>query len=397
MVGYYHLQLGRILQNAPRPQITNKTTSSYLLLKRTALRKAVGQRVPSDRRSSSATRQGPPAYGARPNFHKQSPSTMPVTNRVALPSAEYLKAQPPSWETLQTGLSIFALFVIVRYCVQQIYSWLRPTERHNPVPSADNLNLHQHPYQYLYQPYHPSHHWPMDEKSSQESNFGVINSSNNNDNSNNNYNQHLGFGDERADSRWRPASDSLPRQFISRLPPAPPLTPPELSNAVFTLEERPHDQDSFIHQPNPDYMSSTATSFEAEYSDSSSIPRRRSYTRTLSIGTNMSRQAQQQQQQSSEGDNSEHNHQTFSPSSSTSYTSAGRLLSNSSGQGPDEDVTGEVQRNVDIQGEIISVLDREGAGWTRHTRVYGGGACLACAASGGGGFYGATVTPEEMR
>ncbi len=57
------------------------------------------------------------------------------------------------------------------------------------------------------------------------------------------------------------------------------------------------------------------------------------------------------------------------------------------------------RHNVDVKGEIISVVNQDGEGWTRHTRVYGGGACLACAASGGqeGGFYGATVTPEEMR
>jgi hypothetical protein len=67
--------------------------------------------------------------------------------------------------------------------------------------------------------------------------------------------------------------------------------------------------------------------------------------------------------------------------------------------GADEDGT-KAMREIDVRGEIISVVDGDGAGWTRHTRVYGGGVCLACAASGGnhgGGFYGATVRPEEMR
>ncbi|KEY70800.1 hypothetical protein S7711_10042 [Stachybotrys chartarum IBT 7711] len=44
-------------------------------------------------------------------------------------------------------------------------------------------------------------------------------------------------------------------------------------------------------------------------------------------------------------------------------------------------------------------MDNNGAGWEGHTRVYGGGVCLARVASGtghGGGFYGATVSPEEM-
>lgn len=56
-------------------------------------------------------------------------------------------------------------------------------------------------------------------------------------------------------------------------------------------------------------------------------------------------------------------------------------------------------RQIEVRGEIVSMLDAEGAGWTRHTRVYGGGICLACAATGGnhgGGFYGANVSPEEM-
>lgn len=53
---------------------------------------------------------------------------------------------------------------------------------------------------------------------------------------------------------------------------------------------------------------------------------------------------------------------------------------------------------VGVQGEILSVVDDQGTGWKRHTRVYGGGVCLACVAAGQsnhGGFYGATVRPEE--
>lgn len=37
------------------------------------------------------------------------------------------------------------------------------------------------------------------------------------------------------------------------------------------------------------------------------------------------------------------------------------------------------------------------AGWRRHTRVYGGGVCLACAAGADGGFYGTRVRPEDKR
>jgi hypothetical protein len=53
---------------------------------------------------------------------------------------------------------------------------------------------------------------------------------------------------------------------------------------------------------------------------------------------------------------------------------------------------------VDLHGEIISVLDDASHGWKRHTRVYGGGVCLACAAAGGeGGFYGDKVPMEDRR
>lgn len=37
------------------------------------------------------------------------------------------------------------------------------------------------------------------------------------------------------------------------------------------------------------------------------------------------------------------------------------------------------------------------AGWKRHTRVYGGGVCLACAEAVDGGFYGSRVRPEDKR
>lgn len=45
-------------------------------------------------------------------------------------------------------------------------------------------------------------------------------------------------------------------------------------------------------------------------------------------------------------------------------------------------------------------MDDSGAGWKRHTRVYGGGVCLACLASGGnhgGGFYGENVPLDQRR
>lgn len=56
--------------------------------------------------------------------------------------------------------------------------------------------------------------------------------------------------------------------------------------------------------------------------------------------------------------------------------------------------------SADVHGEISSFVDGEfGGGWKRHTRVYGGGVCLACATArgGGGGYYGARVRPEDKR
>lgn len=310
---------------------------------------------------------------------------MPVTNRGGLPGADYnyLKAQPPSWESVRTGLSIFALVIIARYCVQTIYRWLRPTARRNTATLLPTNNL---PLQRQYKP----HLGPMDDEKNIE-----------------------GVNDQHEDLRapattttttttttnttaamdrhphWRSAGGTLPGPFISQLPPAPPLTPPELSTAVFTLDnERSPSSQSFIHQPNPDYMSSTSTTaFQTGSPDSASIPRRRSYTRTLPISVSGSHSPQAQSPEAESVD------PTFSPSS---YPPSAGLLPPAPPSGLGSELDDHAHRNVDVQGEILSVLDRDGAGWTRHTRVYGGGACLACAASGGG-FYGATVTPEEMR
>lgn len=56
------------------------------------------------------------------------------------------------------------------------------------------------------------------------------------------------------------------------------------------------------------------------------------------------------------------------------------------------------EREIDIHGEIVSVMDESGHGWKRHTRVYGGGVCLAClAAEDQGGFYGDKVPLADRR
>ncbi|GKT44788.1 uncharacterized protein ColSpa_04969 [Colletotrichum spaethianum] len=189
--------------------------------------------------------------------------------------------------------------------------------------------------------------------------------------------------------------------MLSRPPPPPPLTPPELSPSVFMYDERRRSftsgvselDASFFEQPNPDYMSFTSTEASTTTQStrttrSSPTPRRRSYTKTLPIGVPVS----------ATGPILEEAELTFSPSS---YPPTSPLL-----PGPPP-IHGEVRydeatnREILVQGEIISLLDDAGAGWKRHTRVYGGGVCLACAASGDdghhGGFYGENVLPEEKR
>lgn len=135
---------------------------------------------------------------------------------------------------------------------------------------------------------------------------------------------------------------------------------------------------SFFHQPNPDYTlspsSDSASTALAHGQDSPSIPRRRSYSKMLPLGSAHS--------------DADHDGTSFSPSS---FPSSSPILP----LAPHESLeSGE----IDVRGEIISVMDDSGAGWKRHTRVYGGGVCLACLASGSeGGFYGDNVPPEHRR
>ncbi|OTA54766.1 hypothetical protein K449DRAFT_439123 [Hypoxylon sp. EC38] len=172
-------------------------------------------------------------------------------------------------------------------------------------------------------------------------------------------------------------------------PPPPPLTPPALSAGVFTFQDRRlsvaassmGDLDtSFFHQPNPDYTlspssDSTSTAL-AHGSDSPSIPRRRSYTKVLPLGPAHSYP--------------EHDEASFPPSS---FPSSSPILP----LAPHESLESN-HGEIDVKGEIISVMDDSGSGWKRHTRVYGGGVCLACLAAGSqGGFYGDNVPPEHRR
>ncbi|KAI2775960.1 hypothetical protein F4815DRAFT_486186 [Daldinia loculata] len=135
---------------------------------------------------------------------------------------------------------------------------------------------------------------------------------------------------------------------------------------------------SFFQQPNPDYTLSpspeSSTTALAHGQDSPSIPRRRSYTKMLPLGPAHT--------------DSGHDGASFSPSS---FPSSSPILP----LAPHESLD---SREIDVKGEIISIMDDSGAGWKRHTRVYGGGVCLACLASGSqGGFYGDNVPLEHRR
>ncbi|KAI1098380.1 hypothetical protein F4804DRAFT_127047 [Jackrogersella minutella] len=200
-----------------------------------------------------------------------------------------------------------------------------------------------------------------------------------------------GLQEERTPSSM--SIDTGTQLFLTSGPPPPlPLTPPTLSTGMYTFQDRRlsvaassmGDLDtSFFQQPNPDYTlspspGSTSTALPHGHHDSPSIPRRRSYTRVLPLG-------------SAHAD-PEHGEPLFPPSSFPSSSPTLPLA-------PHESLEQQPgHRDVDIKGEIISVIDDSGAGWKRHTRVYGGGVCLACMASGGqGGFYGDNVPPEHRR
>jgi len=171
--------------------------------------------------------------------------------------------------------------------------------------------------------------------------------------------------------------------------PPPPLTPPVLSGGTVGFAGRPSQlshssvvdfDKNFFGLPNPDYMlatsdSESATSSFQTQSDQSGTPRRRSYTKVLPFVPDQDR------------------HGLPSHVFTNTQDPGSGLPSDHGMSMPDN-------REVNVQGEIISVLDDAGAGWKRHTRVYGGGVCLACLeleGKEGGGFYGANVRPEDKR
>ncbi|KAK5659889.1 hypothetical protein OQA88_13352 [Cercophora sp. LCS_1] len=200
-------------------------------------------------------------------------------------------------------------------------------------------------------------------------------------------------------------------QHFSPPPPFPSI-PPGPSDAAYPFQNRrpsyavsipPELETSFIHQPNPDYSGGTTSADVPSSSPKSatSISRRRSYTRSvpIQIPTPTTTSASSSTETITSTD-------TFSPSS---YPPTSPLLPPPP---PGQDFPYEYEfvggpggpgvllseQEIDLHGEIISVMDDHGHGWKRHTRVYGGGVCLACAAAGEeGGFYGDKVPLEDRR
>lgn len=294
---------------------------------------------------------------------RNSQLTMPGPNRDDLygsPSASQsfsFNSEQPTKTAIQTGLAVLCFLLVVRFCLQRGVAWLRQS----------------HHFANTQEPIQPRA--PIFDEKMQPRSFSC---------SGRDSAEQRSSGDESdVAGASAPAPRALPerqRRILTRLPPAPPLTPPELSATIFACEE---EVDGFINQPNPDYMSATSS---LPFQEAQPTPRRRSYMKTFTSGGPLP---------------TDDNGSLVPTLSVSSYPSSPLLpppppRTQSRVQTHEEDAP---RHNVDVKGEIISLVNEDGAGWTRHTRVYGGGVCLACAASGGheGGFYGATVTPEEMR
>lgn len=189
-------------------------------------------------------------------------------------------------------------------------------------------------------------------------------------------------------------------QFSHHLPPPPPLTPPSLAMPAFppgsgmtSNKMGASSELSFIHQPNPDYTVELSPLPQVSLSASpyantlaATSPHRRNYTRlvpvrdpvlpvTVSTGSSEARTM-----------------------TSEFWTSGDSQVTYASSQGHDTLVTSveeETKREIGLRGEIISALDDAGAGWKRHTRVYGGGVCLACLAADNGGDSSPSVASKD--
>lgn len=358
-----------------------------------------------DPRSAVLPRQVPSsrplADGANSGFHPKTPTTMPVANPALVrltpvdttgkptTANDYLKAQPPTCHFLKASLALSTFFVIGYFCLRHFWKrgqrgqrLVTSTAHHSFVSRAPEKVAEDQPAQ----GFGPSVDVKRREAGENKDEImGVANP------------DALRYPDRHGTPKpsrhalqpqWNNANEASHFRVLTRPPPAPPLTPPELSTTLFAFQDRPQSRDSFHLQENPDYMSvTTAESPDSEtYATSSSTMRRRSYTKTIPLDIPAPRRPSTTVAEAA----------IMGPSASYPPTSALLPPAPPSHQ-PGEDQVAST-REIEVRGEVVSLMDDQGTGWMRHTRVYGGGVCLACAASGGthGGFYGANVSPEEM-
>ncbi|KAI0192499.1 hypothetical protein F4808DRAFT_442850 [Astrocystis sublimbata] len=189
----------------------------------------------------------------------------------------------------------------------------------------------------------------------------------------------------------RAGTDDL-QDFDSWHSPMMPLTPTVPSSTAFSLQDR---RSSVAASTNGDY-DPALTRDEKSHTDSpeaktasvpnartsSPIAMRQSYSNTLSVDPPHFQSAAE----SGTGE-------LHSPLAPSSFPSSSPIL-------PLAPHASLESRETDVSGEHVMVTHDSGADWKRHTRVYGGGVCLACLASGGdhgGGFYGENVPLDQRR
>ncbi|KAI1747277.1 hypothetical protein F4782DRAFT_444995 [Xylaria castorea] len=200
-------------------------------------------------------------------------------------------------------------------------------------------------------------------------------------------------GQERTEEpgTLEPDTDDLPD--LKARPPTPmPLTPPVLSTTFFSFQDRRLSVSASINgdfdpsltrEGNSDINSpESTTTIVPNIRALSPISMRKSYTKILPLDP--------LQPTCSKEAGMENTSSAFAPSS---FPSSNPIL-------PLAPHAALESKEIDVSGEIVSVTDDSGAGWKRHTRVYGGGVCLACLASGGnhgGGIYGENVPLDQRR
>ncbi|KAI1183052.1 hypothetical protein F5B17DRAFT_155121 [Nemania serpens] len=181
------------------------------------------------------------------------------------------------------------------------------------------------------------------------------------------------------------------RNFKDQPPKLMPPTPPVLSTTFITLQDRrlsvaasTHgDFDpTLTHGTNSDSISPESIMTTVPNARCSSpISLRKSYTKAFSLDPD--------QLSFSAEAGAEDAPLAFAPSS---FPSSSLIL-------PLAPHAALESKEMDVSGAIESAMDDSGDRWKRHTRVYGGGVCLACMASGDshGGFYGENVPMDQRR